>query len=201
MPSSAGTTRWPNWRDASTPERGWSRCWASAAPARPGWRTRFAWIWLGEFPGGAWFCDLSQARNVDGLVHAVAQGLDVPLGKDDPVVQLGHAIAGRGPCLVILDNFEQIARHAEDTLGRWLDRAAEARFLVTTREVLGLPGEEALALAPLAPRDAAALFMQRAASAKHDSSPAPRIRQRSPNWSSCSMACRWRSSWPRHVCA
>ena len=66
---------------------------------------------------------------------------------DDPVRQLGHAIAGRGACLVILDNFEQIARHADDTLGRWLDRAAEARFLVTTREVLGLPGEQALALA------------------------------------------------------
>jgi len=130
--------------------------------------TRFGWTWLGDYPGGAWFCDLSQARNVDGLVRAVAQGLDVPLGKDDPVVQLGHAIAGRGRCLVILDNFEQIARHAEDTLGRWLDRAVEARFLVTTREVLGLPGEEALALAPLGVSDAAALFMQRAASANHD---------------------------------
>ncbi len=61
----------------------------------------------------------------------------------------GHAIAGRGHCLVILDNFEQVARHAEETLGRWLDRAPEARFLVTTREVLGIAGEEALALAPL----------------------------------------------------
>ena len=148
-PSSAGTTRWPSWRGASTRARGWCRCWASAAPARRGWRTRFAWTWLGDYPGGVWFCDLSQARDVDGIVHAVAQGLDVPLGKDDPVVQLGHAIAGRGRCLVILDNFEQVARHAEDTLGRWLDRAVEARFLVTTREVLGLPGEEALALAPL----------------------------------------------------
>ena len=29
-----------------------------------------------------------------------------------------------------------------DTLGHWLDRAPEARFLVTTREVLGLPGEQ-----------------------------------------------------------
>ena len=76
---------------------------------------RFAWTWLGEFPGGAWFSGLSAARNVDGIVRAVAQGLDVPLGIDDPVVQLGHAIAGRGPRLVILDNFEQITRFAEAT--------------------------------------------------------------------------------------
>jgi predicted ATPase len=58
-------------------------------------------------------------------------------------------LPGAGVCLVILDNFEQLARHAEATLGRWLDRAAAAVFLVTTREVLGIPGEGTLALAPL----------------------------------------------------
>ena len=124
--------------------------------------TRFGWRSLGEFPGGVWFCDLSQARSLDGIVYAVAQGLDLPLGKDDPVTQIGRAIAGRGKCLVILDNFEQVARHVEETLGHWLNRASEARFLVTTREVLGLSGEEILALAPLAASDAAALFLRRA---------------------------------------
>jgi len=128
--------------------------------------TRFAWSRLGEFPGGVWFCDLSQARSVDGIYFAVAQGLDVPLGKTDPVVQLAHAIAGRGTCLVILDNFEQVARHAEETLGRWLDRAAQATFIVTTREVLGIAGEETMALAPLPAGDATTLFLRRAESAK-----------------------------------
>ena len=111
--------------------------------------TRYGRSWLGEFPGGVWFCDLAPARSLDGVVSAVAQGLDVPLGRDDAVVQLGNAIAGRGRCLVILDNFEQVARHARSTLGRWLDRAEQASFLVTTREVLGLPGEDVLALPPL----------------------------------------------------
>ena len=128
--------------------------------------TRLGWDSLGSFPGGVWFCDLSQARSLDGIVHAVAQGLEVPLGKDDPVTQIGHAIAGRGRCLVILDNFEQVARHAEETLGRWLSRASDAGFLVTTREVLGLPGEEVLALAPLGASDAAALFLRRAEAAQ-----------------------------------
>lgn len=127
--------------------------------------TRFAWQWLGDFPGGAWFCDLSAARSVDGITYAVAQGLDLPLGNEDPVAQIGKAIASRSECLVILDNFEQVARHAEATLGRWLDRAAEARFLVTTREVLGLPGEGTYSLAPLSALDAAVLFMLRAEAA------------------------------------
>ena len=133
--------------------------------------TRFAWTWLGDYPGGVWFCDLAQARTVDGIHFAVAQGLDVPLGKTDPVVQLAHAIAGRGKCLVILDNFEQVARLAQETLGRWLDRAPQAQFIVTTREVLGIAGEVTFALAPLAADDAVALFGQRAAAAMRDYAP------------------------------
>ena len=129
--------------------------------------TRFAWTVLGDYPGGVWFCDLAQARTVDGIHFAVSQGLDVPLGKTDPVVQLAHAIAGRGKCLVILDNFEQVARHAEETLGHWLDRAPLAHFLVTTREVLSIVGESTLALDPLGMTDAAALFLRRAESAKY----------------------------------
>jgi len=128
--------------------------------------TRFGWSSLGNFPGGVWFCDLAQARSLDGIVQAVAQGLDLPLGTDDPVTQIGNAIAGRAHCLVILDNFEQVTRHAEETVGRWLNRARFAQFLVTTREVLGLPGEQVLALAPLAASDAAALFLSRAEGAK-----------------------------------
>ncbi|MBS1176454.1 MAG: hypothetical protein H6R06_866 [Proteobacteria bacterium] len=127
---------------------------------------RFGWIWLGDFPGGIWFCDLSAARDIDGIVQAVAQGLDAELGAGDPVQQLGHAIAGRGNCLVILDNFEQVVRLAGETIGRWLDRAQQARFVVTTREVLGLPGEDALALAPLSPQESRVLFERRAASAR-----------------------------------
>jgi predicted ATPase/class 3 adenylate cyclase len=132
---------------------------------------RFGWVVMGDFPGGVWFCDLAPARSLDGLVSAVAQGLDVPLGKDDPVVQLGQAIAGRGDCLVILDNFEHLSRHAGDTLGPWLARAPQASFLVTTREVLGMSGEATIALQPLRPADAERLFLRRAAAAKSDFAP------------------------------
>jgi hypothetical protein len=133
--------------------------------------TRLAWDWLGEFPGGAWFCDLAQARGIDGIASAVGLALDVPLGKEDAVTQLGHAIAGRGACLMILDNFEQVARHAEATLGKWLDRAREARFLVTSVGVLGIPGESVLPLSPLPLDYAAILFTQRARFAKRGFEP------------------------------
>jgi class 3 adenylate cyclase len=102
--------------------------------------THYGWSALGDHPGGVWFCDLTQARTPDGIVHAVAQGLDVALGKEDPLAQLGHAIAGRGRCLVILDNFEQVARHAAGTLGAWLDRAHAARFPRRDARIARAPG-------------------------------------------------------------
>jgi predicted ATPase/class 3 adenylate cyclase len=123
--------------------------------------TRYAWSRLGEYPGGAWFCDLADTRDADGIVAAVARTLDVPSGPDT-LERVGRAIAGRGRCLFVLDNFEQVARHAPGTLGRWLDVAHEARFVVTTREVLGLAGEATLPLAPLELPDAVALFEARA---------------------------------------
>jgi predicted ATPase/class 3 adenylate cyclase len=119
---------------------------------------RFGWTWLGDYPGGVWFCDLSQATSLDGILHSVGQGLDVPLSGGDPGAQLGHAIAGRGQCLVILDNFEQVANYAEGTVGRWLDAALEARFIVTTREVLGIVGEDLMSLTPLDTKEAMRLF-------------------------------------------
>ena len=124
---------------------------------------RYALSWLGDWPGGVYFCDLSEARSLEGIFYAVAVALGVALGTGDPGEQLGHAIAGRGRCLVVLDNFEQVLEHASATLGRWLDRADDAAFVVTSRERLHLAGEELLSIEPL-PLDSEAieLFVVRA---------------------------------------
>ena len=130
---------------------------------------RYGWTWLGDWPGGVYFCDLSEARSLDGIFFAVASALQVPLGKEDPGVQLGHAIAGRNRCLIILDNFEQVLEHAPVTLGRWLDRAADAAFVVTSRERLHLPGEEILPIEPLPlEKEAIDLFAARARAQRPD---------------------------------
>ncbi len=126
---------------------------------------QYARAWMGAFPGGSWFCDLSAARSLDGIVHALAQALGVAVGAGDAVEALGRTLAARGECLVVLDNFEQVVRHAEPTLGRWLDVAPATRFVVTTREALGLPGEHLLAVTPLAADEAVRLFQLRAAAA------------------------------------
>ncbi len=124
---------------------------------------RYGLTWLGDWPGGVYFCDLSDAHSIDDIHSAVAIALGIPLGRAEPGLQLGHAIAGRGRCLVILDNFEQVVEHASASLGRWLGRASEASFVVTSRVRLHLPVEALMTLDPLPVRsDAIELFVQRA---------------------------------------
>jgi predicted ATPase len=130
---------------------------------------RYAWTWLGDWPGGVYFCDLSEARSVGGIAFAVAAALDVPLGTDEPITQLGRVIAGRGKCLLLLDNFEQVSALAAATLTPWLERAPQASFVVTSREVLALPAEHVMPLEPLAIDGAGVeLFAVRARARKAD---------------------------------
>ncbi|HET9251744.1 MAG TPA: tetratricopeptide repeat protein [Candidatus Eisenbacteria bacterium] len=118
---------------------------------------------LEAWPGGVWFCDLKDARDLQAIASSVARSFGLPIGRQDPVEHLGQAIAARSRCLVILDNFEQVVEHATASVGRWLADAPEARFLVTSRERLRLdPTEQVLAVEPLATNAATDLFTSRA---------------------------------------
>ena len=130
---------------------------------------RYGHAWLGDWVGGVWFCDLSEATTLDGIYYAVGSALGVRLGTGDTAAQLAEAIAGRGRCLVVLDNFEQVTQHAAATVGRWLDGAPEASFMVTSRERLNLAGEIVQLVEPL-PLDGPAieLFALRARAQRPD---------------------------------
>jgi serine/threonine protein kinase/predicted ATPase len=122
-----------------------------------GWRT------VSQWPGGVLYCDVAQARDLDGIARTVAGPLGIELGKGDPLAQLGRAMAGRGRCLVILDNFEQVARLAEATIGVWARAAPASRFLVTSRERLEPGAVQALVeVEPLPLEQGADLFAARA---------------------------------------
>ena len=130
---------------------------------------RYAWNWLGDWPGGVYFCDLSDARSLDGILFVLAVAMEVPLGQGDPTTQLAHAMATRGRCLIVLDNFEQVVGHAHATVGRWLDAAPNAAFLVTSRERLRIAGEQVLPLEPLSIDDEGVeLFTLRARAQRPD---------------------------------
>jgi predicted ATPase len=113
------------------------------------------------FEGGVWFCDLAAATDEDGVLQAAAQGLAVPLAGTDPVATLGHALAGRGRCLVIVDNAERAVAGLATVLARWRQAAPSAALLVTSRIALGVPGESMIEVGPLLPWEACLLYEQR----------------------------------------
>jgi serine/threonine protein kinase/tetratricopeptide (TPR) repeat protein len=120
-----------------------------------------------------WFCDLSEARDLDGVCRVVAEVLDVPLlvgqTAEESVDQLSVAISARGRTLIILDNFEPVAHLASQSVGVWL-RTPQVRFIVTSRETLHLGQEVVYDLPPLSVPDketetlseAESLFFERA---------------------------------------
>lgn len=107
---------------------------------------------LDRFEGGVWFVDLSAATDAATVASTVAAALGArPSGKEEPVQAVANVLQYRKPALLILDNFEQVAAHAATTVGLWRQRAPHVSFLVTSRAVLGLQGEQQYELAPLQP--------------------------------------------------
>ena len=116
-----------------------------------------------DWPGGIWFCDLADTSSLDSALGVMARVFGFNLQDEDPVSQVGRAIKHEGECLVILDNFEQLARYARKLITSWGNIASKATFLLTTREVLGVRGERTLPLPPMTLDDAVGLFELRAA--------------------------------------
>jgi predicted ATPase len=100
----------------------------------------------------AWV-DLSAADDEGGLAAALAAALGATPSASpaaaDPLVIASQALAAHGQVLVVLDELERLAPFASSTVGRWRDLAPAARFLVTSRERLGLSDEVVVDLGPL----------------------------------------------------
>lgn len=119
-----------------------------------------------HYPGGVHFCDLTAAHSPRDILDAVASLLQVPVLESDAldpaIVQVGKALAARGPLLLILDNFEQLVRSGLEVPRRWLELAPQAQLLITSRIRLFLEAERCYELVPLTDDEAVQLFELRA---------------------------------------
>jgi len=126
-------------------------------------------------PGGVWLVDLAAVRSLEQILSGVAAVLGVPLsGRRDAghrAATLGHAIDGRGTALFVFDNFEQVVEFGAQTVGSWLAAAPQARFLITSREPLGIEGEVVLPMDVLESEQAVDLFVERARAVRPDYAP------------------------------
>lgn len=104
---------------------------------------------LADFPGGVWFCDVGNARSVDGICASVAAGLGLHLTGPDPVARIGEALAASERVLILLDDADGVTPHAADTLERWQDEAPGSCFILTARAPIGRVEEQVIPVGPL----------------------------------------------------
>lgn len=132
---------------------------------------------LEDFPGGAWFVDLSTLRDPDQVAFHVATAVGLRPEGADVSQELVDALA-ESKALLLIDNAEHLLESVTATTRLLLAACADLRVLVTSRFPLGLPGESVLDVPPLAvpaahvndPEDmmgydAVRLFAERAADA------------------------------------
>jgi predicted ATPase/DNA-binding NarL/FixJ family response regulator/DNA-binding XRE family transcriptional regulator len=121
------------------------------------------------------FVALEQVRHPRTLASALASRLQVHDQQGTPLIQsLQSALSAGSPKLLLLDGAERLAEQVAQLAGELLDAVPELRIVVTSRIVLGVPGEvcwtvpplgcpaEAAAAADIAGSDAVQLFIARA---------------------------------------
>ncbi|MEM7114409.1 MAG: BTAD domain-containing putative transcriptional regulator [Chloroflexota bacterium] len=118
---------------------------------------------LGRFRDGVWFVSLVEADEVEGVITAVLNVLDIPLSAAQPLEeQLLQALRHK-ELLLVLDNIEQlVADHAiVDWATTLLQQAPSVKLLLTSRERLNLQAEWLFKLGGFAElADGVALFVQ-----------------------------------------
>jgi len=123
-----------------------------------------------RYADGGWFVDLAPIR-VPGLVPlALSRALDIAVDPDGDALQAATNHLRHREALVVVDNFEQVSE-ARDTAAELLEAAERVTLLVTSREPLGLHGEQEFPVPPFADADAAELFTERARAIRPDFSP------------------------------
>jgi predicted ATPase len=120
--------------------------------------------WLRRRAGPVWFADLTALLDPAGIASAVstATGRTGPVESPDTAVS---AAAAGGHALLIVDNAEHLLGEVASLVDDVLEAAPGARFVVTSREPLGLDGEVHWPVGPLSgglAGDAVTLFVARA---------------------------------------
>jgi predicted ATPase/class 3 adenylate cyclase len=133
---------------------------------------------LPRFPDGVWFCELATASDDELMFQAVADAVGARQREGMSIADSVVEYLRDREVLVVLDNCEHLLTDAAWLASSMLQRCPEVRILATSREGLGVGGEQLVALpslsVPAASADADAmtaseaiwLFVDRAAAVR-----------------------------------
>lgn len=108
------------------------------------------------FPDGVWLVGLADVHDPDLVTVTVAEVLALRDDTADPLPRLTEFLADKR-LLLILDNCEHLVESCAELVDRIVAGTPGVRVLATSREVLGVQGEQVMPVAPLPlPDDASA---------------------------------------------
>ncbi|MBF6221564.1 LuxR family transcriptional regulator [Nocardia abscessus] len=123
------------------------------------------------FPDGVWLVELADVHDPDLVTVTVAEVLALRDDTAAPLPRLTEFLADKR-LLLILDNCEHLIDACARLVGRIVATTSDVRVLATSREVLGVQGEQVMPVAPLplpddetADSDAMRLLAERAGAA------------------------------------
>ena len=119
-----------------------------------------------RYPDGLFWVPLASLRDPELVLEASAQALGAKDG-------LAEHVADKS-LLLLLDNFEHVVEAAAGLAGL-LAACPNLQLLVTSRELLRLPAEQAYPVPPLEPEDGTELFLARAHAVEPGFAPTPAV--------------------------
>ena len=151
-----------------------------------------------SFPDGVWLIELAALQDPGLLDSTVCAAFGLREQAGTPPRELLREYLGHQKVLLVLDNCEHLVVPCAELAWHLARSCPRLRILATSRELLGVPGEFALVLAPLAvpdpdaapepsePRayEAVSLFVDRARAAH------PPFRLTEDNWDAVATICR-----------
>jgi predicted ATPase/DNA-binding SARP family transcriptional activator len=97
---------------------------------------------LGEFRDGVWFVELASRDHPNEVISAVYRALGLCENPVQPTLEELVNYLGNQQILLVLDNCEHLLKACAEFVYALLQACPELRVLATSREKLGLAGEE-----------------------------------------------------------
>ncbi|MBV8154056.1 MAG: hypothetical protein JOY98_06525 [Candidatus Eremiobacteraeota bacterium] len=120
---------------------------------------------LEAFPNGIWFVEFAPLSDAALVADAVLSAANLQPSPERSALETLLAHFRNESALLIFDNCEHLIAEIARVSDALLKGAAKLKILASSRELLGVPGEQAYRMPTLGPAEAMALFAERARTA------------------------------------
>jgi predicted ATPase len=125
---------------------------------------------MSEFEDRVWYIPLVDQDDGHSVGHAILDSLNIDRRVGSDAFLVLKMRLPKSPCLLVLDNFEQLVDGGASVLKRLLEENGQLSLLVTSRRRLDLAGEVEYEVTPLRSEHGISLYRSSSGSSTHSGS-------------------------------